>query len=268
MKIGFIGSGKMAEALMKSFLDAELVKVKNLYASDVKKERLSELKDRLKVNLALSNKGILKNCDVVFLSVKPQNMEEVLNDIGEKAEKRHLIISIAAGVNLEKLEKALQKARVVRVMPNTPCLAGEGMSAFCLGKNANEDDRETVNKLMSSCGKCIEVKEEMMDAITALSGSGPAFFALLLQYFAEAGARHGLKEEGAALLAKQTFYGTGKLLAGEDLQPEKLIEMVASKGGTTEAGLEVLQQSDVREVIMRTVEAAVKRSKQLGGRIK
>lgn len=264
MKIGFIGSGRMAEALMKGFLNADLVSPKDIYASDIDSKRLSVLKDKLKVNLALSNNGIFKDCSIVFLSVKPQQMNEVLQEIKDSATKRHLVISIAAGIKLKHLESKLKEARVVRVMPNTPLMAEEGMSAFCLGTNATKKDKETVEKLLSSAGKVIEIEEELMDAVTATSGSGPAFIAFVINSIARAGVKEGLAEKDAYLLATQTALGTAKLMLENDISANKLIEMVASKRGTTEAGLKVLEKNNVAKAIAEAVEAAAERSRELG----
>jgi len=256
MQVGFIGFGKMANAIASSF-EGKII------ASDVNTEQLEEAKNS-RVEAAESNTEVLQKADTIIIAVKPQDMNSVLEEISPAVSEKHLIISIAAGTPLSAIESKLTTARVVRVMPNIACLVGEAASAFALGSKATPADKETVEKIFSSCGKAIEVSEEQLHAVTALSGSGPAFAAEIIQAFAKAGEENGLGREDAFILALQTFLGTAKLLLEKDISPEELIEKVASKGGTTEAGLLVLQNSEFKKIVSETIYAAIQKSKELG----
>ena len=258
MKIGFIGAGKMAEALIKSIISAEITGKNSIYASDISKERLSYIEQETGINTA-ANKEILDS-DMIILAVKPQNMVEVLEELQDLNNK--LTVTIAAGIKISLIEK--YNARVIRVMPNTPCLVGEMAAAYSLGKNITKEDEEIVNKILNSAGKAFKVKEESLDAVTALSGSGPAFIAYLIKSMAEAAEKQGLDKDTALKLAEQTCLGTAKLLIEKNLGPEELIKIVSSPGGTTIAGREVLEKSDIKDIINKTIEAAAKRSKELG----
>jgi pyrroline-5-carboxylate reductase len=259
--IGFVGAGKMAEALIKAILKAKITK--NIIASDVSAKRLSYIKKNLKIKATKSNKEVANKSDVVILAVKPQNMGSVLDELKDAA-KNKLIVSIAAGVKIKKIEDKLNKSRVIRVMPNTPCLVGEMAAGFAVGKNAKDKDIKLVANILNSAGKAFVVCESMLDAVTGLSGSGPAFMAYILEGMIEAGAKQGLSKDVASELAMQTMRGTGKLLQETGLSPKELIDMVSSPGGTTVAGRSVLEKSDVKKVIGKTIEAAVKRSRELG----
>lgn len=263
MKIGFIGSGKMMEALLGSFLNAKLVEKGNVWVSDKSSERTEIMKSNFGVNIAENNSEVVKNSEIVFLCVKPQDMDSVLDEIPSSANESQIFVSIAAGVKLEKLKSKLN-SKIVRVMPNTPCLVGEAMSVITFAENVNDENKKVIFDLLNSAGKTLEVKEELMDAVTAVSGSGPAFFAYLIDSLAKAGEKEGLSREQALLLAEQTALGTAKLLLEKNISPEELSEMVSSPGGTTIAGREVLEKSDVAEVIQKTVAAAAARSRELG----
>ena len=249
----------MAFALLKAFKKANLVK--SLIASDVNKERRDFVRKEAKVSVTLDNKEVAAKSDIIFLSVKPQVINDVLFEIRDI---NKLVISIAAGVKLSRLEEKLKKARVVRVMPNTPCLVGEMAAGFAVGKKVKDNDVKIVEELLNSAGKVFYLKENMLDAVTGLSGSGPAFVARLIEAFIEAGVKEGLGKDVASELAAQTFLGTAKLLQESGMTPEELVNIVSSPGGTTVAGREILEKSDVKEVIKRTIERAANRSRELG----
>ena len=258
-KIGFIGAGNMAFALAKAIKAKKLSN--SIIASDVSQDRLDYVKKELKIKKTLSNREVEEASDIIFLAVKPQVIDKVLEDI---AHTEKLIISIAAGIKLSKLEAKLKKARVIRVMPNTPCLVGEMAAGFAAGKKARDQDIKVVKEILSAAGKAYFLKEELLDAVTGLSGSGPAFVARLIESFEEAGKKLGLGKDISRELSVQTFLGTAKLLSETAMSPEELVNMVSSPNGTTVAGREILESSDVREVMIKTISRAAERSKELG----
>lgn len=262
-KIGFIGAGKMAEALIKALLEKKVVSSSSILASDVSSQRLNLLKKQTKIKTTKNNNEVVKKSDIVFLAVKPQNMQNVLAEIKKAVSKNQIIISIAAGIKLKTIENKLN-AKIVRVMPNTPCLVGEMAAGFAVGKSVTNSDKIVVDEILNSAGKAFLLNEKQLDAVTALSGSGPAFFAYLLDTMAKAAVKQGLSKDVAYELAFQTCKGTGKLLQETGINPEELIKMVASPGGTTEAGLKVLNNSEIKKILEKTIAAAVKRSKELG----
>ena len=261
VKVGFIGAGNMALALIKAIKKAGLAG--SIYASDVNESRLRLVRDEAKVNITPYNKVVLNESDVIFLAVKPQDIDNVLDEIKDT---KKLVISIAAGITLGHLESKLKNAKVVRVMPNTPCLVGEMAAGFALGSKVEDEDIKVVEELLNSAGRAFLLKEKMLDAVTGLSGSGPAFIAYLIQCLIDAGVGQGLSKDIAAELAERTALGTAKLLIENGLSPKELIKMVASPGGTTIAGLEALLKSNVKDVLERTIAAATTRSKELGKR--
>lgn len=260
--IGFIGAGNMAFALAKAVKKAKLAK--SIIASDVNEERLDFIKKELGINVTKDNRKVVKVSDIIFLAVKPQVISDVLDDIKDTDK---LVISIAAGVRLKALEEKLKKAKVVRVMPNTPCLVGEMAAGFAVGKKVTDKEIKTVEEILNSAGKAFYLKEDMLDAVTGLSGSGPAFVARLIEGFIEGGIKSGLNRDIASELALQTFLGTSKLLIESGMSPDELVRMVSSPGGTTVAGREVLENSDVKDILVRTVKRAAERSKELSKNI-
>lgn len=262
-KVGFIGAGKMAEAMIRSLLSTGNVRATEVIASDITEERRRLLEKSLGIKATHSNSEVVVRSDVVFLALKPQQLEEVLAEIGPVVDENKLVISIAAGKPLAMLESRLPHARVVRVMPNLACLVGEGMNVFCAGKRVTPEHRATVSRLLSAFGKVVELPESYFDVVTAVSGSGPAFFAYFVECVARAGTEAGLAAEIARLLAIQTMLGTALLLSKKGMSPEEIIASVSSARGTTVAGMSVLGASDVAEVIARTVRAAAQRSREL-----
>ena len=262
-KIGFIGGGKMAEAIIGALLISRKAAAHSIFVSDLSEERRKILKHDYGINAYSRNLVIPDQTHVVFLAVKPQQLEDVLKELGESLTERHLVISIAAGKTLCFLEKHLPEARVVRVMPNLPCVIQCGMSVFCSGKLVTPADQRTVFQLLSCFGEVAETTEDKMDVVTALSGSGPAFMARLLQYFVDGAADMGLGKEDALQLAVQTMHGTARLIQEKNLALEEMITAVTSPGGTTAAGRDVLEHSDVSDVVARTLQVAAARSREL-----
>ena len=263
MKIGVIGVGRLGSALVRGFLRAG-VKPKDLIANDIDAEKLSSLRRSTGIKRAPSNRALVEGCDVVFISVKPKELDGVLSEIAEVAGER-LITSTVAGARVRRFESKLKEAKVVRTMPNIACSVGEGMMVYCFGRRLRRADRKAARGILHMLGPTLELPEDAFDLVTGLSGSGPAYFSLVVKALAEAGARWGLSKEAALKLASQTAKGTGEMLLRSGLSPEELIEVVTSPGGTTEAGLEELERMKVVEIFKEAVSAATERAKELKG---
>jgi pyrroline-5-carboxylate reductase len=265
MKVGFIGGGKMGEAILAELARSGTVAACDLAVCELDEARRQALQERHHVSVALDIPTLLGMADVVFLAVKPQNLEAVLAEMSAGLSHNHLVISIAAGKSLPALESRLPPfARVIRVMPNLAVLVAEGMSVFCGGGRATAADRQQVAGLLSCLGKVLELPEHLFDAVTALSGSGPAFFAHVVRLMVDGGVRLGLTPGDAERLATQTMLGTAKLLVqGTYGSAAELIAAVSSKGGTTVAGMEVLERSGMADTVADTLKAAACRSEEL-----
>lgn len=264
MKIGFIGAGKMGEAIISRLIKSAGLDAADISVCDINHDRVSELKQHHGISVRANNAAVADSAGIIFLAVKPQDMDSVLDEISGHMNKRHVVISIAAGKRLSSIQALLPGAGViVRVMPNIATLVAEGMSAFCAGSAMSDSQRQMVVGLLSSFGKVIELPEEQFDAVTALSGSGPAFFAHFLNAMIKGGQDLGLTPDAAALLARQTMLGTARLITEEIFSAERLIEAVASAKGTTEAGMNVLAEAPINNIVAKTLRAAAERSKAL-----
>jgi pyrroline-5-carboxylate reductase len=266
MKLGFLGAGRMATALGQGCVRAGLVDVGAVLASDPSEAAREKFeRDVTGARATADNRAVLAACDVVVLAVKPQMMAGVLEGVREAVKPRHLIISIAAGVTLARLAAALPSGtRLIRVMPNTPCLIGMGASCYSRGVSATQDDALLVEQLLTSVGQVFEVEEPQLDAVTGLSGSGPAFIYTVIEAMAEGGVAGGLAPELALALAAQTTVGAASMLSATKLSPDELRTQVTSPGGTTLAGLEVLMRLEGAAAFRAAVEAATRRSIELG----
>jgi pyrroline-5-carboxylate reductase len=266
MKLGFLGSGRMATALAQGCAKAGLVAGRDVLASDpVEAARAKFERDVAGARTTTDNRAVLAESEVVFLAVKPQMMAGVLEGVRDAVMPRHLVISIAAGVTLQRLAAALPSGtRLIRVMPNTPCLIGLGASCFARGDAATADDAALVDRLLTSVGHAYEVAESQLDAVTGLSGSGPAFVYTVIESLAAGGVTGGLSPDMALKLAAQTALGAASMLAATGLSPAELRDQVTSPGGTTLAGLEALAAMNGGAAFRAAVEAATKRSIELG----
>ena len=262
MKVGIIGTGKMAEAIIAALLKGGRATAAEIIACDIDGQRRAAIKRQFGVSASADNAEVAA-APTIFVAVKPHHLEEALGPAAAALTARHLILSIAAGKRLAGIEALLPRARVIRVMPNLATLVGEGMSAFCLGKSATAADRATAVDLLSAFGDVLELPEDQLDAVTAVSGSGPAFFAYLLERVADAGAAEGLARADALRLALQTMLGTARLLIAHGTAPADLIKSVATPRGTTAAGLAVLEASGVAAALRDTIAAAARRSREL-----
>ena len=263
LKIGVIGCGNMGRALVRGLVEKS-VYPQNISVYDVEKKKLDAVKKEASIKLAKSNRQCVSLSDVVILAVKPQIIKEVIGEISTAVPKDALVISIAAGVSIKKIEEGFKRpVSIVRVMPNMPALVGAGMSAFSLGRHASAKHRKITEAILSSFGEAVPVPEKMLDLVTAISGSGPAYFFLLAEKMIEAAYEMGMKVDVAKKLVYQTAFGSGKVLALSTEDPEELIAKVASKGGTTEAALKAFQKKGFGKIVHEGVKAAYKRSIQL-----
>ena len=264
--IGLIGSGRMATALASGFVDAKLVKSSQLVASDPSAEaRATFERDVPGARVVVDNAAVVSAADVIWLAVKPQKMSEALGEIRGVIRPAALVISIAAGVTIERIAAGLPAGqRIVRVMPNTPCLIGKGASAYSLGSSATKGDAELVGQLLSAVGAAFEVPEAQLDAVTGLSGSGPAFVYTMIEAMAAGGVAMGLPAELAAELAARTAAGAAEMVLASGETPAVLRDRVTSPGGTTLAGLGVLGERGFSDAIVAAVTAATRRSEELG----
>jgi pyrroline-5-carboxylate reductase len=265
MRIGFIGAGNMAEALMKGIISAGLATKEEVTAGEVIKERRDSIARSLNVKVTSDNVEVARSAHILVMAVKPQHMATVLEELKPYLNSDHLIISIAAGIKISYIESRLNAGvRVVRVMPNQPCLVGASASAFALGKFAKPEDKDYVMRFLQSVGVAFSVEEKLLDAVTGLSGSGPAFVYLVIEAMADGGVLAGLPRDIATKLAAQTVLGAAKTVLETGIHPAVGKDMVASPAGTTIEGLRVLEEAGVRGAFIDAVEAAAKRSTELG----
>jgi pyrroline-5-carboxylate reductase len=265
LTVGFIGGGNMGEALIKGLLGASLVPASAVYATDVRLERLKELDRLYGIQVSSSNADLVRHSDIVILAVKPQIMDSVLKEIAPAVTRKKLLISVAAGVSTAKIRTVLHKdARLIRVMPNTPALVLEGVTAIAKAENLEPDDLDTAGEIFSAVGRVVVLDETLMDAVTGLSGSGPAYVAVVIESLADGGVRMGLDRITAMTLATQTVLGAAKLLLETGLHPGALKDMVSSPGGTSIAGIAALEEGGIRTTFIKAVERATERSRELG----
>lgn len=264
-KIGFLGAGKMAEGILAAAALQKDYDPKAVLMAEIIPARAKELEKKHRVRTTPDVKDVAKEAPLIFLSVKPQDVETVAKEIKPVLTKKQVVVSIVAGKSLATLRKCLgPNARLIRVMPNLALRAKEGMCALCPAKNATSADVKRVAKILNGAGKTVVLKEKAFDAVTAVSGSGPAFFAFMEQAMMEGGVKLGLKEDEARLLAEQTMLGTAAYLRQSGADLETFINGVATKGGTTAAGMDVLRSSDFKKIVAKTLAAAAKRSAELG----
>ena len=264
-KIGFIGGGKMGEALINGILRAGLSSSDKIMVSDVDKKRLQILEKEAGIKTTQDNKKITSDSDIIILAVKPNMMGSVLDELNSEITSKHLIISIAAGIPLSFIESSLNKGcRAIRVMPNTPCLVGETAAGYVLGKKATRNDGKLVGQLLDAVGKSFLLDEKYLDAVTGLSGSGPAFIYVVIEALADGGIKMGLPRDVAITLAAQTAFGAAKMVLESGTHIGHLRDSVASPGGTTIEGLHALEKGGIRNALIDAVEAATKKSKSLG----
>ena len=261
MRIAILGTGKIGESLLAGLRSSDWA---DIIASSRREERAAELHERHGVETTTSNAHALKGADVVVLAVKPQDIEALLDEVGRLLSPEQTVLSIAAAIPTARIERHLaDDVPVVRAMPNAPATVHEGVAGMCAGKHAGPEHLERAGTVLRAVGAVVVVPEEQMDAITAVSGSGPAYYALLAEAMIDAGLLLGLSREISTKLVVQTMLGTAKLLRDEHIHPVELREMVTSPGGTTTRAIRELEQAGVRAAIMNAIAAANERSKEL-----
>lgn len=264
-KLGFVGGGRMATAMIQGLLRAQVTSANRIVASDVLADIRDALAELTGIHVHVDNRPVIQQSDVVVLAVKPQVMADVLEEIKPAITAKHLVISIAAGITLKQLSDGLgTKTRIVRVMPNAPSLIGAGAAAYCLGAKATVEDADVVRQILTVGGKAFELPERLLDAVTGLSGSGPAFVAVIIEALSDGGVQVGLPREVANALAAQTVYGAAKMIMETGLHPGMLKDMVTSPGGTSAAGLHALEKGGLRGALLDAVVAATRRAQELG----
>ncbi len=263
--IGIIGGGNMAGALVRGLLAGHAVEPSQLVVSDVRAEALLHLAETHGVRTSTDNRAVAAAADVAILAVKPQILDRVLSEVAETLRPTALVVSIAAGVPIDAIARRLPAGtRIVRVMPNTPAMIGCGAAGLAPGANATADDLQVVQRIFESVGVAFVLEEAQLDAVTGLSGSGPAYVFLIIEALADAGVKVGLHREVAQHLAAQTVLGSAKLLLETGEHPGRLKDMVTSPGGTAIAGLATLEAGGLRTTLINAVETATTRSRQLG----
>jgi len=266
-KVGFLGSGNMGEAIIKGLLQTGLVPAGSIAATDVRADRLQQIASQYGIRPVNANRTLVTESDVVILAVKPQIMSAVLRDIAGSVDRSKLLISVAAGVPVPALREALGRpARLIRVMPNTPALVLEGATAIARADGLEAGDLELAQELFGAVGRVVVLDEDALDAVTGLSGSGPAYVAIVIESLADGGVKMGLDRATAMTLAAQTVLGSARLIIETGIHPGQLKDMVSSPGGTTIAGIAALEDGGVRRTFISAVERATQRSRELGGK--
>ena len=265
--VGFLGAGNMGEAIIKGLLQTGLVPASSIAATDARADRLQQMASQYGIRGLQSNRELVAGSDVVILAVKPQIMGAVLREVAPAVDRGRLLISVAAGVPVAALREALGKpARLIRVMPNTPALVLEGVTAIARADGLEAGDLELAQELFGAVGRAVVLDEDALDAVTGLSGSGPAYVAIVIESLADGGVKMGLDRATAMILATQTVLGSARLVLETGMHPGQLKDMVSSPGGTTIAGISALEEGGVRRTFIGAVERATLRSRELGGK--
>ena len=268
-KLGFIGGGNMAEAIIRGLLSASFIEAKNIFVSEPSKSKRDTLHAEYKIKVTADNLELVKKCEIIILAVKPQILKDVLHDIRSLVDRDKLIISVAAGVPISIIDGVLsgkenKKFSVVRTMPNTPALVQEGVTAIASGKHVSKTAMKIAHRIFEAVGRTVDVEEDHLDAVTGVSGSGPAYIFMILEALSDAGVKMGLSREVSNALTIQTVLGSAKLARESGKHPGELKDMVTSPAGTTIAGLHALEEGGLRTTLMNAVEDATLRSRELG----
>jgi len=265
VNVGFIGCGKMASAIIKGVVDSNFLANSQIIASEISEEFASLKEAELGIKVVTDNKIIAGNSDIVFLATKPYYIKEVLNEIKQNLTSCKLIVSIAAGISTQTIESTVgTEISVIRVMPNAPALILEGMSGIAKGKFATEEHVDFVKEFLSNIGQCIVIDEDKIDVLTAISGSGPAFFYKIINEMALAGEKLGLDYKKSLLLATQTAIGSAKLMLKSEMTADELVQSVATKGGCTEVGIGFMNESKTEDLFYKLIKKTAEKAKGLG----
>ena len=268
-QVGILGTGNMGEALIHGLLYGHLCRPEQIFCSDVRAERLKAIREKYGVKTTSHNAEVVKQSEILILAVKPQIMKPVVEEVAKYLDISKLIISIAAGVPMDAIESCARKdLKLIRIMPNICVSVREGVSAIASGKHATKDDLMMAKTIFDSVGKSLFIEEYLLDAVTGLSGSGPAYIFLIIDALADAGVKVGLSRDDALILASQTVLGAAKMLIETGEHPGKLKDMVTSPGGTAIAGLHTLEEGGLRTTLINAVEVATQRARVLGEMMK
>jgi pyrroline-5-carboxylate reductase len=264
-KLGIIGCGNMAEAILRGVLESKFLESVEIFAFEINQERKEYISGKYHITFADDLQSLAKNSNYILISVKPQNISSLLDKLKTCFDyERNVIISIAAGVSTNYIVRKLESdAPVIRIMPNTPAIVKKGMAAISKGLYSTGKDIEFARNLMSSLGSYVVVDEKFQDTVTAVSGSGPAYFFLFCKYLIEAASKNGLDKETSELLVINTMVGAGEMMQKIEMDADHLIKRVASPGGTTEAALKKFSENDLERIVLESVESAIKRSREL-----
>jgi len=263
-KIGFIGAGNMAEALMRGVISKKLYGKNDITASEIYEPRRRFISKELGIEVSADSADIIKTAKFVILAVKPQQIDDVMTSVRGLFTKDHLLMSIAAGVTIETLRSYVPDVKIVRVMPNQPCMVLASASAYACSDNVTEDDKKTVKDVLDAVGISMELKEGLLDAVTGVSGSGPAYAYMVIEAMSDGGVLMGLPRDVSTKLAAQTLLGAAKVILETGEHPDKMKDIVCSPGGTTIEAVKVLEDYGLRAAMISAVEAAVTKSKELG----
>lgn len=265
MKLGFIGCGNMAQAMITGILTQKVVSPQELIVSNPREEKTAKLKDEFGIITTTDNREVAKQSDILVLSVKPQVYPVVIKEIRDEVSSEQIIVTIAAGVSMEAAERQFGKeVKIVRVMPNTPALVGEGMSGLCCNEYVTEEEFDLVHKIFESFGKAEKITENLMDAVVGVSGSGPAYVYMFIEAMADAAVAQGLPRKQAYTFAAQTLLGSAKMVLETGQHPGELKDAVCSPAGTTIEAVNVLEKKGMRSAVIEAVTAAAKKNHQLG----
>jgi pyrroline-5-carboxylate reductase len=264
--VGFMGAGNMAEAIIRGLIQSGKINASDILASDINADRLNTLAKTYGIGITSSNIEVAKKASIIVIAVKPITIDPLLKEIAPYSSEHHLYISIAAGVTTERFaEKLHPQSGIVRVMPNAPASVSAGITAVYPGRNVSPEGLQIVLSIFECVGKAVTIpNESLMDTITGLSGSGPAFVFLMIESLSDAGVQLGIARKEASILAAQTVFGAAKMLLETGKHPAELRDLVATPGGTTVAGLKALEKGNFRATVMNAVEAATLRSRELG----
>jgi pyrroline-5-carboxylate reductase len=264
--VGIIGAGNMGEVLIRGLLQSKRVQESDIIASDASQDRLSYISTTYGIRTSASNVEVVESASIIIIAVKPQNIDDLLDELSHSSHEGHLFISIAAGITTEKLAaKMHHQSGIIRVMPNAPASVLAGIAALYPGRNISPADLQRATSIFECVGRTVVIKNEaLMDVVTGLSGSGPAFVFLMIESLSDAGVQLGISRKESSILAAQTVYGAAKMLLETGRHPSELKDIVATPGGTTFAGLKMLEKGNFRSTVMDAVEAATARSRELG----
>ena len=263
--MGVVGTGKMGSAWVRGLLHAGLAVPEGIVACDPDPGVLARLQTETGIRAAADGAEVLASAEIILLAVKPSVVRPVLQGLKVHFREEHLLLSIAAGIRIDAIREVVgQRARIIRVMPNTPALIGQGVSVFSAGAGVTEEDKQDVRAMLEAMGLAMEMPENNLDAVTGLSGSGPAFIFMVIEALAEGGVKMGLSHDKAMRLAAQTVAGAARMVGETGKSPQELREQVSSPGGTTMAGISVLEKAGLRDALIKAVEAATLRSIELG----